>query len=73
MDELTLKRWKESFENELQTFQIEYDSFLLQKELHESYLLELDSGNQWTLKLDKHLPRQVRERLEEIFFATKPG
>ena len=81
MDGLKLLKWRENFISEVQNLQVEYDAMFLNKELsqcyelkNEDFELKQDEGNQtFTLRiLNPQLPKQVEDRLQEIFIQTKP-
>lgn len=74
MDELKLDKWRENFQVEVQNLQIEFDSFFQTKKLNQYYELKIDEVSQnLSLEItDNTLPKDVKERLIDLFNATKP-
>jgi len=72
MDELKLNKWKENFEQEAKSIQTAYNSFFLTKKLEELYTIRLDKSGEWELQLNEQLPKEIRDRLTQIFLSAKP-
>ncbi|MGI8599880.1 MAG: hypothetical protein ACR2KB_11570 [Chitinophagaceae bacterium] len=72
MDEIKLSKWKERFEQEISSIQIEYNSFFLKEELEKLYSIKLNESNEWELQLSSKLPNDVTDRLTQSFLAAKP-
>lgn len=74
MDGLKLERWRENFNNEVQSIQIEFDSFFDNKKLNQFYEIKGDEASQ-SLSLvitDDTLPNEIKKRLMNAFETTRP-
>ena len=75
MDGLKLSRWKENFEGEIKTLQIQFDAFMLPKKLDKFYSLKADEENQNLILeiLNLHeLPKKIEERIKAIYESSRP-
>lgn len=74
MDGLKLDKWKENFQKEVQSLQIELDRFFQTKKLKQYYEVKVDEVSEnLTLEIiDGSLPKDVQERLINSFNASKP-
>lgn len=75
MDELKLDKWRENFTSEVQNLQIQFDAFFSKKKLNDFYELKVGEVTQ-NLSLEitdkDELPKEIEERLMDIFYKTKP-
>ena len=72
MDEIKLVAWKKRFEQEVKCIQTEYNSYFLNNSMEELYTINLDESNEWDLRLSAQLPKEIKDRLMQIFLSAKP-
>lgn len=69
-------KWIEEFKKQVDSIQLEFDSFLVPGSFHDYYVLKEDEQT-GTLFLDlcgeKHLPKQIADALAQAFMNAKPG
>lgn len=72
MDEIKLTKWRERFEENAKQLQIEYDSFFANYPLEKAFTVKLDESNEWELIIQENIPHDIKSRLQEILWASKP-
>ena len=72
MDELKLEKWKEGFNEEAQSIEIEFASLFKNKKLNDCYVLKLDESSELSLELNNELPEEIKGRLKKSLITTKP-
>lgn len=72
MDEIKLSKWKQRFEQNVNSLQTEYDAFFQNTSLDDIYSINMDESDEWQLQVRDNIPNEIKSRLEQIFLASKP-
>jgi len=72
MDEIKLAKWKQVFEQQIGSLEIEFDAFFVNKPFKDAYNITLNESDEWKIEVGENVPNEIKARLEQIFLATKP-
>lgn len=73
--ETDIQVWKKNFESHLASIKIEFDSFFLNREVSDFYILEEDAGISSLvlhINFDSKLPKQIEDGLVKAFADSRP-
>lgn len=74
-DSMFVKEWRSNFKKKVESIQLEYNSFLLNKNIETYYLLQSnEEGSMLSLQFnDVHgLPRMIMDAIELAFIDSMP-
>ena len=71
MDSVKLNKWKENFEQGVESLKAEFGQIFRGKNLVDYYTLRLDSSDEYYLQINNELPADTKERLVKLLLETK--